>query len=77
MQGTHRDRFNSRLYMQRRGTTTAKKPATWRTSLAGSAMGLSGTMRSSADEDDNHGDDDYKDDDSPSKSRLIIRSKSK
>ncbi|XP_076083471.1 uncharacterized protein LOC143054359 isoform X3 [Mytilus galloprovincialis] len=65
--GTHRDRFNSRLYMQRRGTTTAKKPATWRTSLAGSAMGLSGTMRSSADEDDNHGDDDYKDDDSPSK----------
>ncbi|CAG2189768.1 unnamed protein product [Mytilus edulis] len=72
--GTHRDRFNSRLYMQRRGTTTAKKPATWRTSLAGSAMGLSGTMRSSADEDDNHGDDDYKDDDSPSKrtSRMSV-----
>ncbi|VDI58296.1 Hypothetical predicted protein [Mytilus galloprovincialis] len=37
-------------------------------------MGLSGTMRSSADEDDNHGDDDYKDDDSPSKrtSRMSV-----
>ena len=70
MQGTHRDRFNSRLYLQRRGTGAPKKQTSpWRASLAGSIMGMSSTVRSSVEDEDGHGEEEKEEEESPSKSR--------
>jgi hypothetical protein len=56
--------------MQRRGTTAPKKPAAWRTSIAGSLMGLSNTIRSSVDEEETQQEEE-KEEESPSKSRSL------